>query len=70
MIDPTVNIYDENGDLVDTTKLFCEMFNIPYVDDVTRDTLNGFAEAIAETPPGILRQQVLNDMMLFLKMEH
>jgi hypothetical protein len=68
MIDPTVNIYDENGDLVDTTKLFCEMFNIPYVDDVTRNTLNGFAEAIAETPPGILRQQVLNDMMLFLKM--
>jgi hypothetical protein len=68
MIDPTVNIYDENGDLVDTTKLFCEMFNIPYVDDVTRDMLNGFAEAIAETPPGILRQQVLNDMMLFLKM--
>jgi hypothetical protein len=68
MIDPSIQIYDKAGNIIDTTKLFCEMFDIPYLDNETRDALTMFAEAIAETPPGILRQQVLNDMAMFMKM--
>jgi hypothetical protein len=68
MIDPSIQIYDKAGNIIETTKLFCEMFDIPYLDNETRDALTMFAEAIAETPPGILRQQVLNDMAMFMKM--
>ena len=68
MIDPSIQIYDKAGNIIETTKLFCEMFGIPYLDDETRVRLKKYAEDIAETPPGILRQQVLNDMAMFMKM--
>lgn len=69
MIDPSIRIYDEAGNIIDTTKLFCEMFGIPYVDDTIRAELDKYAEAIAEAPVGILRNQVLNDMAMFIKMQ-
>jgi hypothetical protein len=69
MIDPSVRIYDDFGNIIDTTKLFCEMFGIPYLDSEMQAELEKYAEAIAEAPPGILRNQVLNDMAMYIKMQ-
>jgi hypothetical protein len=67
-LDPSITVYDKDGNIVDTAMLLAQMFNIPYVDENLKDSLNVYAEAIAETPVGVLRHQVMNDMMMFIKM--
>jgi hypothetical protein len=67
-LDPSIAIYDKDGNIVETAKLLAEMLEIPYIDAELANDLNVYAEAIADTPVGVLRTQVMNDMMLHIKM--
>jgi hypothetical protein len=67
-LDPSIEIHDKDGNIIDSAMLLAELFGVPYLDDVTKDALDVYAEAIADTPEGVIRQQVINDMMMFMKM--
>jgi hypothetical protein len=67
-LDPSIEIHDKDGNIIDSAMLLAEIFGVPYLDDVTKDALDVYAEAIADTPEGVIRQQVINDMMMFMKM--
>jgi hypothetical protein len=67
-LDPSIEIHDKDGNIIDSAMLLAEIFGVPYLDQEARDMLDGFAEVIADTPEGIIRQQVINDMMMSMKM--
>jgi len=68
VIDPSIKIHDKNGDIIDSAMLLAELFGVPYIDEETRNELDKFAEEIAAAPEGVIRQQVINEMMMFMKM--